>query len=35
MVNEYSDKFEPPIPDGGAILIPEMRATHSALYAIE
>lgn len=35
MLTEYSDKFEPPIPDGGAILIPEMRATLSALSAIE
>ena len=27
--NEYSDVSEPPIPDGGAIPIPEMRTTHS------
>ena len=26
---EYSDVSEPPIPDGGAIPIPEMRTTHS------
>ena len=28
-VDEYSDVSEPPIPDGGAIPIPEMRTTHS------
>ena len=28
-LNEYSDVSEPPIPDGGAIPIPEMRTTHS------
>lgn len=27
--SEYSDVSEPPIPDGGAIPIPEMRTTHS------
>ena len=26
---EYSDDFEPGIPDGGAISIPEMRASDS------
>ena len=29
-ISEYSDVSEPPIPDGGAIPIPEMRTTHSA-----
>ena len=28
-ISEYSDVSEPPIPDGGAIPIPEMRTTHS------
>ena len=28
-IREYSDVSEPPIPDGGAIPIPEMRTTHS------